>query len=248
MSTQDKEPLKTQSVQTWTSKIRGPLGKAKEQDVLVVLSGGQDSTTSLFWAKKNFKNVEAIFFKYGQRHYDREFESVAKIASIAGVTVHTADINMLSKSALLEKETKIDDSHSIFKDLPASFVPLRNLMLLSYASQFALIRGIPNIVTGVCQTDYSGYPDCRQEFILSLENTINMAIGRYFFTIWTPLMYLTKAETVVMAKMLGDDCWEALGYTTTCYEGKYPPCTVCPACILRAKGFVEAGYDDPLFR
>ena len=118
------------------------------------------------------------------------------------------------------------------------------LIFLSLAAALAYKHEIKNIVTGVCQTDYSGYPDCRRDTIDSMERTLELGLGYEGMRIHTPLMYLTKAETVRMAQRM-PGCMNALAYTITCYNGRRPGCGTCPACELRAKGFDEAGIQDP---
>ena len=129
------------------------------------------------------------------------------------------------------------------RGLPATFVPGRNLIFLTYAAAFCWPREIRHIVTGVAQTDYSGYPDCRRETIDALAVALRLGMEMEF-EIHTPLMSRTKAQTVLLAQELG--CLEALALTHTCYEGMRPPCGRCDACRLRAKGFTEAGLADPL--
>lgn len=213
---------------------------------LVLFSGGQDSTTCLYWAKEKFLDqVVTINIDYGQRHLV-EVEAAKKICQMANVEYNyfqTDVFKQLGDSALVSSGN-IQDSHRSSSNLPASFVPGRNIILLSIAAAFAYKRGIRNIVTGVCQTDYSGYPDCRNQTIKLLEKTLNEGMN-FNFQIWTPLMWLTKAETVEMATTM-KGCMEALAYSHTCYEGAVPPCGVCSACRLRAKGFFEVGISDPL--
>jgi 7-cyano-7-deazaguanine synthase len=144
-------------------------------------------------------------------------------------------------NALTDVEIDITDGGN--EGLPSTFVPGRNLVFLTFAAAFAWQRGIVNIVTGVAQTDYSGYPDCRQATIDALSSTLQLGMEREF-VIHTPLMNLSKKETVLLAHTLG--AIDAMSQTHTCYEGKRPPCGRCPACVLRAKGFAEAGIDDPL--
>lgn len=218
---------------------------------LVLFSGGQDSTTCLYWAKENFDEVKALSIYYGQRH-SAELESAEKICVLAKVERSVINLESLFKSiddsALLD-DSDVSKTHRASKELPASFVPGRNVVLLTTAAMLAFKLGIKNIVTGVCQTDYSGYPDCRNDTIKSLQTTLNLGMftgaNENSFVIHTPLMKLTKAETVEMAYKL-PGCLDALAYSHTCYEGKFPPCGTCPSCILRAKGFQEYGIDDPL--
>ena len=213
-----------------------------EEKALVVFSGGQDSTTCLYWALKNFAQVETITFDYGQRHLI-ELEAVKKIAALA--KVHSV---VLKESALaqlggnsLTADMPIEESQNGAP--PNTFVPGRNIIFLTLAAAYAYQRGISNLVTGVCQTDYSGYPDCRRNTIDSLEQTLTLGMDREF-KIHTPLMWLTKAQTVDLAVEVG--ALDALVYSHTCYNGTLPPCGTCPACILRAKGFAEAKVADPL--
>ena len=212
---------------------------------VVVLSGGQDSTTCLYWALDRFGagNVEALTFDYGQRHRI-ELDCAAQIAKHAGV-VHTLlpidTFAALGGNALTDSDIAVEESNG--NDLPITFVPGRNLIFLTFAAAFAWQRGISDLVAGVAQTDYSGYPDCRRDTIDALEQTLNLGLERTF-TIHTPLMILSKKETVELAQDLG--ALDAMGLTHTCYNGQRPPCGTCPACQLRAKGFLEAGVADPL--
>ena len=210
---------------------------------IVVLSGGQDSTTCLFWAINEFDSVETVTFDYGQRHRI-ELEAAQKIAKLAGVknTILPIDtFGILGGNSLTGKEA-VDES-SQEGELPNSFVPGRNLIFLTFAAAFAYQREIKDLVTGVCQTDYSGYPDCRQNTIEAIQLAINLGMESNV-RIHTPLMWMTKSETVKFAEEVG--ALEALAWSHTCYNGEVPPCGQCPACELRAKGFEERGIPDPL--
>jgi len=212
---------------------------------LVVLSGGQDSTTCLYWALDRFgkHNVEAVTFDYGQRHR-LELDCARQVAKSAGIDQAELPIDTfraLGGNSLTD--TEIDIAEGSDDGLPNTFVPGRNLIFLTFAAAHAWRHGVTNIVTGVAQTDYSGYPDCRQETIDSLAVTLSLGMEREF-VIHTPLMDLSKKETVLLAQELG--ALDAMSLTHTCYEGKRPPCGQCPACVLRARGFAEAGIDDPL--
>jgi len=216
---------------------------------LVLLSGGQDSTTCLFWALQNFHEVSALNILYGQRH-SVEAQAARKIVNIAGVDLHEIHADQIFKalgnSGLIETDSDISSQHKTDPSLPASFVPGRNIMFLTIAAACGYSRGINDIITGVCQTDYSGYPDCQDNTIKSVQVSLSLGLGKDI-TIHTPLMWMTKAETVLMAKNdLVSNCWKAMAFSHTCYEGKIPPCGKCPACKLRAKGFDEAGLVDPL--
>jgi 7-cyano-7-deazaguanine synthase len=220
-----------------------------------LLSGGQDSTTTLFWAIKNFTTVHAISFRYGQRH-EAEIEAAVQIAERAGVTHDVFDLGILSSisdSDLLRRDIPIKptggtvDTHAAH-GLPTSFVPGRNLLFLSVAGAIAASLRTKHIVAGVCQTDFAGYPDCRRTFVDSLEVTLNEAMASESgpFNIHTPLMDMSKAETVDFAESLGPVCWDALAVSMTCYEGSHPPCGKCLSCTARIKGFADAKKDDPL--
>lgn len=214
---------------------------------LVVLSGGQDSTTCLYWALDKFGSdaVEAITFDYGQRHRV-ELGCAARVAEFAGVphTVMPIDtFAALGGNALTDQNIGVQKDADIETDLPNTFVPGRNIVFLTFAAAYAWQRNIEHLVTGVAQTDYSGYPDCRQETIEALQSTIRLGMASNV-VIHTPLMSLSKKETVLLARDLG--ALEVMALTHTCYEGRRPPCGECPACVLRARGFNEAGIEDPL--
>ena len=215
-------------------------------DALVILSGGQDSTTCLYWAMNKFgrDRVETITFDYGQRHRV-EIDCARAIADAAGVSNTVIPIDSFSAlggnaltDATIEvtKETNTDE-------LPNTFVPGRNIVFLTFAAAYAWPRNIGHLVCGVAQTDYSGYPDCREETVEALQLTLRLGMESRI-QIHTPLMHLSKKETVELASELGGI--DAMALTLTCYEGRRPPCGQCPACRLRARGFAEAGVDDPL--
>lgn len=217
------------------------------KQALIVLSGGQDSTTCLYWAIEKWgkENLETLTFDYGQRHRI-ELDAAREVAEDAGVpnTILPIDtLRVLGGSALTESGIQVKSEVDPTTSLPNTFVPGRNLIFLTYAAAFAYLRGIHDLVTGVAETDYSGYPDCREPTIKAIEQAIQLGMD-YEFRIHTPLMHRSKAETVMLAKELGG--LEAMAYTHTCYNGQRPPCGTCPACVLRAKGFAEAGIEDPL--
>lgn len=210
----------------------------KEEKAIVVFSGGQDSTTCLFWAKEQFKEVEAVTFDYGQRHR-LEIECAKEIAKKVGVKHHILDmslLNQLAPNALTRDDIEVEEGKD--GELPSTFVPGRNLLFLSFAGVLASQVGAKHIVTGVCETDFSGYPDCRDVFIKSLNVTMNLAMDDTF-VIHTPLMWLTKAQTWELADKLG-----VLDFvrnnTLTCYNGIIADgCGECPACKLRKRGLDE---------
>lgn len=224
------------------------LGKA-----LVVLSGGQDSTTCLFWAKKHFAEIHTITFDYGQKHC-KEILAARLIAKQAGVKSHSivrVPEVLKSRSPLLDKNAKLETYENyeqmdgiIGDRVELTFVPMRNAFFLTLAANHALAIDCFDLVTGVCQEDNANYPDCRKEFIDAQQDTINKALGIENFVIHTPLMFMTKAESIKLA--IEVDAMEALAHSHTCYAGKYPPCGECHSCVLRAHGFKEAGVPDPL--
>ncbi|UPK47168.1 7-cyano-7-deazaguanine synthase QueC [Paenibacillus pabuli] len=205
-----------------------------EEKAVVVFSGGQDSTTCLFWAKQQFAEVEVVTFDYGQRH-KLEIECAAEIARDLGVQQTVLDmslLNQLAPNALTRTDVEITHEEG---ELPSTFVDGRNLLFLSFAAIMAKQKGARHLVTGVCETDFSGYPDCRDSFVKSMNVTLNLSMD-YPFVIHTPLMWLDKAQTWKMADELG-----AFDYvrerTLTCYNGIIGDgCGECPACKLRKAG------------
>lgn len=218
-----------------------------KKKALVVLSGGQDSTTCLFWAIRQFgqDNVQAITFDYGQRHRV-ELESAANVAAFARVNHVCLPINTFSAlggDALTDAGVEVASDTDTETGLPNTFVPGRNLIFMTFAAAWAWPRKIGNLITGVAQTDYSGYPDCRTDTMQSLQQTLRLGMESEVL-IHAPLMNLSKKETVLLAAELG--ALDAMAFTHTCYNGARPPCGECAACLLRAKGFAEAGVADPL--
>lgn len=208
----------------------------KKETALVVFSGGQDSTTCLFWAKKNFSKVYALSFIYGQKHV-KEVELARAIAQKAGVDFDVMDVSFigsLGKNSLTDTSIEMDQVKPA-DSVPNTFVPGRNLFFLSIAAVYARERGIRHLVTGVSQTDFSGYPDCRDNFIKSLNVTLNLAMEEQF-VIHTPLMWIDKADTWALADELG--VFDIIrNETLTCYNGiPGDGCGHCPSCKLRREG------------
>ncbi|ADU91808.1 7-cyano-7-deazaguanine synthase QueC [Taylorella equigenitalis] len=208
------------------------------EKALVVFSGGQDSTTCLLQAIENFGvgNVKAITFIYGQRH-EIELKKAREIAIDLGIEQTILDLSVMKSittNALMQKGAEIKTDES---GLPNTFVDGRNALFLLYSCIYAKSQGIKNIVIGVCETDFSGYPDCRDIFVKSMNVSMNLAMD-YDFVIHTPLMWLTKAQTWELADKLG-----RLDYvrtrTHTCYEGVEGGCGNCPSCVLRNRGLEE---------
>lgn len=210
-----------------------------QDTALVVFSGGQDSTTCLFWAKHHFAHVIALSFLYGQKHH-REVELAREIARKADVPFEVMDVALLGQ---LGRNSLTDTTLEMDKEkphdaVPNTFVPGRNLFFLSIAAVYARERGISHLITGVSQTDFSGYPDCRDSFIKSLNVTLNLAMDEQF-VLHTPLMWLDKMQTWALADELG--VLELVrNETLTCYNGiQGDGCGHCPACQLRRKGLEE---------
>ena len=203
---------------------------------LVVYSGGQDSTTCLFWAKNHFKEIQAIAFDYGQRHLV-ELSAAKQIAGQASVPLSIFKINLLSEvshNSLTDNTMEVESDQPDYRP-PNTLVEGRNMLFLTYAAIFAKANGIKNLVTGVGQADYSGYPDCRNEFILSLNQTLNLSMD-YKYQIHTPLMWLDKSEIWQMANDLG--VFDIIkDQTITCYHCiAGDGCGKCPSCKLRNRG------------
>ncbi|MEH7443791.1 7-cyano-7-deazaguanine synthase QueC [Bacillus sp. JJ1122] len=210
----------------------------KNEKAVVVFSGGQDSTTCLFWAMGQFAEVEAVTFDYNQRHRT-EIDCAKEITKELGIRHHILDmslLNQLAPNALTRDEIEVKDGED--GGLPSTFVPGRNLLFMSFAGVLASQVNAKHIVTGVCETDFSGYPDCRDIFVKSLNVTLNLSMDENF-VIHTPLMWLNKAETWKLADQLGAFDFVRTK-TLTCYNGIIADgCGVCPACLLRKKGLDE---------
>lgn len=227
---------------------------------LVILSGGQDSTTCLFWAKQTFAEVHAITFDYGQKHRI-ELDAARRVAAMADVASHEivyvpgllhGRSPLLDPSQRLETYADFDSMDKTIGDrVELTFVPMRNLLFLALAANRAICAEIRDLVTGVCQADNANYPDCRLTFVTKAQEAINSALGLDRrgmgpqFAIHTPLMDLSKAESIALAETL-PGCMEALAYSHTAYDGAYPPTGKDHASVLRAHGFEEAGLPDPL--
>ncbi|WP_101688171.1 7-cyano-7-deazaguanine synthase QueC [Dysgonomonas massiliensis] len=208
----------------------------KEESALVLFSGGQDSTTCLYWALKNFGAVRTLCFTYGQRH-SKEIEVAQALAEKAGVPFQLLDasiISQLSVNSLTNSEVVMDQEQPE-GSYPNTFVPGRNLLFLTFAAVIARSHGINHIVTGVSEADYSGYPDCRDTFVLSANAAINLAMDEHF-RIHTPLMWRDKAAVWQLADDLG--VFDLVrNETLTCYNGIIADgCGHCPSCKLRKHG------------
>lgn len=223
---------------------------------VLLLSGGLDSTTVLAVAQHEGFAVNALTFRYGQRHA-KEIEAAKRIARDAGVIQHRVidiDLTVFGGSALtastpVPKDRDLSALSLEAKGIPVTYVPARNTIFLSYALAFAEVIGATDIFIGVNALDYSGYPDCRPEYIRAFEEMANLATragveGGRRLTIRTPLISLTKAAIIKLGESLGVD----YSATTSCYDPAEngEACGRCDACQLRLKGFGEAGVDDPI--
>lgn len=226
-----------------------------ESKCLVVLSGGQDSTTCLFWAKDRYDVVHAVTFDYGQRHRI-EIEAAKRVAKMAGVASHEIIEfpQILKSTSPLVSGTPLEQysdpeqmAQVIGNRVELTFVPLRNTMFLTVAANRAVALGCYDIITGICQEDNANYPDCTEQYRQDFEVMLNQSLGcqPLNYQIIAPLMYLDKAESVRLATTL-EGCMEALAYSHTSYDGKYPPTDMNHSNVLRADGFHKAGESDPL--
>lgn len=227
------------------------------KSALVVLSGGQDSVTCLFWALQQYDRVEAVTVNYGQKH-SIEIESARKVAELAGVPWEVVNVPgiLRGSSPLTNPDVQLEKYESfeqmektIGNRVELTFVPMRNAFFLTLMANIAISKGIRTLVTGVCQEDNANYPDCRQIFIDAQQNTINLALGLEVpeeeFRIVTPLMNLSKRETVELA-LDTPGAYRALAYSHTSYDGQYPPTDNNHSNVLRAQGFLAARVPDPL--
>ena len=217
---------------------------------IVLLSGGLDSTTALYLAKsQGFDEIYALTIEYGQKH-DRELRAARAVARAAGVKEHkfvTLLLNQWDGCSLTDEKMDIKDGDLAREGIPDTYVPARNMVFLSVAASYADALGVTDIFLGVSEVDYSGYVDCREEFIRSMEQTINLgtvlgAERHRHITLHAPFMHMAKADEVRLGMSLGVD----YSLTWTCYRGGERPCGTCDSCLLRAKAFAEAGVPDPL--
>ncbi len=214
---------------------------------VVLLSGGLDSAVALYLAKSREFEIIALSFNYGQRH-NRELNAAKEIAKRVGVIQHqvvTLNMNSWGGSSLTDKSIEIENGDANRTDIPVTYVPARNMIFLSVAASVAEANRVQDIFIGVSQVDYSGYVDCRQEFIDAMEKAVNLgtvmgAEQNLPIKIHTPFANMTKAEEIKLGMELGVD----FGLTWSCYRGGERPCGSCDSCLLRAKAFEEAGYED----
>lgn len=222
---------------------------------MVILSGGQDSTTCLAVAKEQFEEVHAVTFDYGQRHAI-ELDSAVAVARAIGVVSH----EIVSLGRVLKGTSPLvsDNPLGVYDsvaELPGgvepTFVPGRNLLFLTLAANRAACLGIQHLFTGLCEEDFGGYFDCRRVFVDAMAIALGEGIwgDPQAFTIHTPLMNLSKADSVRLAvELLSQNFEEVFALTHTCYAGVKGGCGKCHACHLRDRGFIEAGFEDPIWQ
>jgi 7-cyano-7-deazaguanine synthase len=218
---------------------------------VVLLSGGLDSATTLFWAKSQGYRAHCIIFDYGQRH-KKEIASAVRVARAAKSTCQIISIRLpWGGSALLGRQGRLPQSRSVeqmVSGIPATYVPARNTIFLSFGVSCADAMGAEAVVIGANAVDYSGYPDCRPAYLKAIEKAARLGTRRGSLggklKILAPLVRLTKAEII----RLGTGLKVPYDLTWSCYEGGRKPCGLCDSCILRAKGFKDAGMKDPLIQ
>ncbi len=215
---------------------------------VVLLSGGLDSTVCMSVARKEGYEIYPVSFAYGQRH-NRETECAKKVAAFYGVTRHliiSTNLDAIGGSALTA-DIDVPDGDEVREDIPVTYVPARNLIFLSYALGYAEVLDAAKIYIGVNAVDYSGYPDCRPEFIQRFQQLADYSTraatqDKKKIRVETPLINLSKAEIIKLGVANG----APLELTTSCYRGGEKACGTCDSCLLRLRGFREAGYPDPI--
>lgn len=227
-------------------------GSSQNNNAVVLLSGGLDSSTVLAVAKRDGYRVNAMTFRYGQRH-EHEVDAARRVAERAGVERHVVvdiDLRQWGGSALtadiaVPKDRVVGET----SDIPVTYVPARNTIFLSFALAWAEVLDAHAIYIGVNALDYSGYPDCRPEYIAAFEQLANLATragveGTARLEIRAPLLHLTKGDIIALGRSLGVD----YAMTTSCYDPDADgrACGRCDACLLRRRGFEEAGWTDPI--
>lgn len=215
---------------------------------VVLVSGGLDSATVLGIAKNEGYEIYALSFRYGQRHR-KELECAKKLCMHYGVKEHKVikiNLDAIGGSALTDRKISIPQGRIKREEIPATYVPARNLIFLSVAGAYAEVVGAEAIFIGANQVDFSGYPDCREEFLRSFEETLargtKIGVAGKRIKVIAPLLHMSKAEIIRKGMELG----VPYALTWSCYKGGKKACGACDACLLRLKGFREAGYEDPI--
>ncbi|MFO8052448.1 MAG: 7-cyano-7-deazaguanine synthase QueC [Candidatus Omnitrophota bacterium] len=213
-----------------------------KKKAIILLSGGLDSVTTLFLAKKQNFSVKALIFDYGQKH-KKEIKSAEKIAKITGIDYRIATVKIpWSKSSLTSKAKKVPESFS--GKVPSTYVSGRNIIFLSYAASFAETIGARAIFIGAHTQDYSGYPDCRKNFLEKFNQAVNLGIAGKKIKLHYPLIDKNKKEIIQLGLKLG----VPFNYTWSCYNGRSYPCQKCDSCRFRINAFDQLGLKDPLLK
>jgi 7-cyano-7-deazaguanine synthase len=203
---------------------------------VVLLSGGLDSTTTLYWAQAQGLECYGLIFNYGQKHL-KEVKVARNIAKLTGIEYKIVNLEFPWKgSALLDDEIEIPKNREIDAEIPVTYVPARNIIFLSIAASYAEVIGASSILIGANSVDYSGYPDCRPEFMKAMQNALDLGTKVGKIKIETPLINLSKKDIILLGTKLGVPYEK----TWSCYNGGDEPCGVCDSCVLRNKGFEEA--------
>ena len=224
-----------------------------KKSALVIFSGGLDSTTCLYWAVNNYSVVHTLTFLYGQRnkvevgYAKKTVDLIKKAGKDINMHFFKIDLFQIGGSALTDRGIAVPKRRTL-KDIgcgvPATYVPFRNGIFLSLAAAFAEKENVDDVIGGWNTVDFSGYPDCREDFLKTMEKAINLGTKRGIeekpIHVVFPLIYKSKMEIVKFGKEMGAD----YSYAYSCYEGKEIPCGECDSCILRKKGFMEAGFED----
>jgi len=224
-----------------------------KKSALVIFSGGLDSTTCLYWAVNNYSVVHTLTFLYGQRnkveveYAKKTVDLIKKAGKDINMHFFKIDLFQIGGSALTDRGIAVPKKRTL-KDIgcgvPATYVPFRNGIFLSLAAAFAEKKDVDDVIGGWNTVDFSGYPDCREDFLKTMEKAINLGTKRGIeekpIHVVFPLIHKSKMEIIKFGKEMGAD----YSYAYSCYEGKEIPCGECDSCILRKKGFTEAGFED----
>jgi len=218
---------------------------------VILLSGGLDSTTVLYWAKKRRYQIFPLAFDYGQRHGKKELRAARKIARLNELNLKIIQINLPWKgSSLINRSCplpQVSSEKDIGGSIPSTYVPGRNLIFLAFAFSYAESVNAPLVLIGANSVDFSGYPDCRPQFYRILNRLIPIGTRAGCedrrIQVITPLIYLSKSNIVRLGKKLN----VPFRFTWSCYAGKKKPCGKCDSCLLRSRGFTEAGIPDPIY-
>jgi len=224
-----------------------------KKSALVIFSGGLDSTTCLYWAVNNYSVVHTLTFLYGQRnkvevgYAKKTVDLIKKAGKDINMHFFKIDLFQIGGSALTDRGIAVPKRRTL-KDIgygvPATYVPFRNGIFLSLAAAFAEKENVDDVIGGWNTVDFSGYPDCREDFLKTMEKAINLGTKRGIeekpIHVVFPLIHKSKMEIIKFGKEMGAD----YSYAYSCYEGKEIPCGECDSCILRKKGFMEAGFED----